>query len=388
MRKLICLLLFPVALHAQTPQDRVLQALQSNRLPMAMIDGQPSGPGWDFLVREARGARFTLIGEEHGVAETAQLASALFNAARSAGYSRFAVEMSPILAQDVEAAARRRGYQGAVDFLSAPGVFTFHNLREESQFLADVVKAGPANERVLWGFDREVFSSRYLIAKMEPNVPAGAREAFRRLEGATDPALVAAVRAAWPNPDRESDMILRTLEESMAINVAASSGNWAYTQRRTQWNRDNMVALLRAEQARKVPAKVMMKFGYNHMIRGANYVGAFDIGAMADEVAALTGDRAFHVLVLPSPGSTQAVLGAQGFQSTATDTFDEFRAGDNRLTRVLSNPNATGHEVIDLRALRELAQRGLEGWNADLIKTIYGYDAVVVWKGAHASSKL
>jgi hypothetical protein len=32
--------------------------------------------------------------------------------------------------------------------------------------------------------------------------------------------------------------------------------------------------------------EVMMKFGYNHMIRGANYVNAFDLGAMADEVAA------------------------------------------------------------------------------------------------------
>jgi hypothetical protein len=295
--------------------------------------------------------------------------------------------MSPIIAQDAEAASRRGGYRGVVEFLSAPGVFTFHNLREEAQFLADVVKAGPANERVLWGLDREVFSARYLVAKLEAKVPVGAREALRRLQGATDPALVAAVRAAWPNRDPESDIILRTLQESMAINVAARNGNWAYTERRTQWNRDNLVELLRAEQARTVPAKVMMKFGYNHMIRGANYVGAFDMGAMADEVAALSGDRAFHVLVLPSPGSTQAVLGAQGFESAATDTFDEFRAGDNRLTRVLSNPNATGHEVIDLRALRGLAQRGLEGWNADLIKTIYRYDAVVMWKGAHASSK-
>jgi hypothetical protein len=73
---------------------------------------------------------------------------------------------------------------------------------------------------------------------------------------------------------------------------------------------------------------------------------------------------AFHILVLPGPGSRQAVLGpGRSFVAVSSDEFDEFRTGHQRLTRVLSNANATGHEVIDLRALRSLAMRGLEGWN-------------------------
>jgi hypothetical protein len=36
--------------------------------------------------------------------------------------------------------------------------------------------------------------------------------------------------------------------------------------------------------------------------------------------------------------------------------------------------------------MRALAMRGLEGWNSDVVKTILGYDAAVIWKGAHASS--
>src|SRR5689334_14220562 len=86
----------------QAPQARLLEALQQNRLPLTLSDGRPAGPGWDLLVREAKNARFTLIGEEHGVAETAQLAAALFTALRPSGYSRFAVELSPPIAQDVE----------------------------------------------------------------------------------------------------------------------------------------------------------------------------------------------------------------------------------------------------------------------------------------------
>lgn len=378
-----------------SPQAALLQALQGNRLPLTMGDS-PKGSGWDWLVQEARDARFTLIGEEHGVRETAQLSAALFTALRESGYSRMAIELSPIIAQDIEAAARRNGLQGILDFFAAPDTWSPMYLREEAQFLAAVVSSAPRNARVLWGFDREIFSDRYLISRLEPRVPQRAKESFARLKEASTnawaqqqpfvfsqgPAVVSAVRAAWLNPDRDSDTILRTLEESMAINAVA--GAWASSDRRAQWMRNNLAALLREDGGRS--PKVMLKFGYNHMIRGANYVNIFDVGAMTDEVAAMSGGRAFHVLVLPGPGSRQAVLGpGRSFVSVSSDEFDEFRAGDQRLTRVLPNANATGHEVIDLRALRPLAMRGLEGWNPDVVRTIHGYDAAVIWKGAHAS---
>src|SRR6266516_248724 len=102
-----------------SPQARLLEALRRNRLPITMGDA-PAGRGWDWLVQEARDARFTLIGEEHGVAETAQLAAALFKALRGSGYSRMAIELSPIIAQDIEAAARRNGLQEILDFFAAP----------------------------------------------------------------------------------------------------------------------------------------------------------------------------------------------------------------------------------------------------------------------------
>src|SRR5678816_955755 len=99
---------------APGPEARLLEALQRNRLAITMGDG-PSGPGWDWLLQEARNARFTLIGEEHGVAETARFSAALFTALRESGYRRMAIELSPIIAQDVEAAARHRGLRGIMD---------------------------------------------------------------------------------------------------------------------------------------------------------------------------------------------------------------------------------------------------------------------------------
>jgi hypothetical protein len=392
------------------PEAALLEALRRNRLPLTMSEGGAAGRGWDWLVREARDARFTLIGEEHGVAETAQLSAALFAALRGSGYSRMGIELSPIIAQDIESAERRNGLQGILDLFAAPGTWSPMYLREEARFLADVVAAAPRTERVLWGFDREIFSDRYLISRLEARVPPSARQSFARLKEAStsswarrengaseppflfaqDPAVVSAVRAAWPDPDRDSDTILRTLEESLAINAVARTGTaWDSSQRRARWMRHNVAALLRAGRAGGSAPKVMLKAGYNHMIRGANYVNVFDVGAMADEVAALDGEgeRAFHILVLPGPGSRQAVMGpGRSFVAVSSDEFDEFKAGDQRLTRVLPNADATGHEVIDLRALRPLAMRGLESWNSDVVRTIHGYDAAVIWKGARASS--
>jgi hypothetical protein len=313
----------------------------------------PAGRGWDWLVQKARDARFTLIGEEHGVAETAQFSAALFNAIRGAGYSRVAIELSPIIAQDIEAAARRNGLHGILDFFASPDTWSPMYLREEAQFIASVIAAAPKTARVLWGFDREIFSDRYLISRLERRVPPHARESLTRLKEASrnswaqreknpgppflfiqDPAIVSAVRADWPNPDRESDMILRTLEESLAINAVARTGTpWDSSERRAQWMRNTLATRLREERGRGSPPKVMMKAGYNHMIRGANYVNIFDVGSMTDEVAALSGGRAFHVLVLPGPGSRQAVLGpGRNFVSVSSDEFDEFRTVDQRLT--------------------------------------------------------
>src|SRR5512132_4208700 len=144
-------------------------------------------------------------------------------------------------------------------------------LRQEAQFIASVISVAPRNERVLWGLDREIFSDRYLISRLEPRVPRRARESFTRLKEAStnagalqqknqgppflfsgqDPAIVSAVRAAWPNPDRDSDIILRTLEESLAINAVARTGTaWDSSDRRAQWMRNAFAERLREERGR------------------------------------------------------------------------------------------------------------------------------------------
>src|SRR3989442_12430900 len=97
----------PPPTQPQTSQQaRLLEALRGNRLPLTMSEG-PAGRGCDWLLQEARDARFTLVGRRHGGGETAQVAPGPFNALRGSGASRIALELSPATPQDVGASSRR-----------------------------------------------------------------------------------------------------------------------------------------------------------------------------------------------------------------------------------------------------------------------------------------
>jgi hypothetical protein len=159
-------------------------------------------------------------------------------------------------------------------------------------------------------------------------------------------------------------------------------------QRRVAFTRGNFAQRLRENTIRGKLPRVMLKFGYNHMIRGANFVNVFDLGSLPDEIAAMEGGRAFHILVLPGIGSRQATLGPNGWAVVSTDGFDEFKAGEKRLTRVLPRSDAAGHEVIDLRRIRPLVARGFEEINPDLVRAIHGYDAAVIWKEARPATPM
>jgi hypothetical protein len=152
-----------------------------------------------------------------------------------------------------------------------------------------------------------------------------------------------------------------TLEESLAIETGERTGGvWPFMERRTQWMRSNVAQRLREERAHGSPAKVMHRGGYNKMIRGANYFNMFDVGSMGMKLRHLAGVAPSTSCPAGSRFSSSRLGPGRSFVSVSSDEFDEFRAGDQRLTRVLSNADATGHEVIDLRALRPLAMRGLE----------------------------
>ena len=387
--------------------ERLTAAVRQGRLPLTRSGRDFSGAGWDLLVGEARAAQFTLLGEEHGVAEIPVLSAALFRAVQPVGYDRLAIEISPPLATAIDAEVRRGGVAGLKRFYADPSNQTaFYTLEPEAAFLAEVRAAVRGPAPALWGLDYEVGADRRLIADLRRAAPAAARPAVGRLEAASraswaeyettrnpgkifsfggDPELVAAVRAAWPKPDAPSRLLLDTLEETLRINRDQVAGRyWQANHRRAEFNRANFVRYWSAERAAGRSPKVLFKFGSNHMTRGRNFTNVYDVGSLAAEAAVLNGGRSFHMLVVPGAESTRAQFDPSAFRYKslpASDTPAEFGLGG------LARSAGEGSVVIDLRPLRPLVS-GVERAAPALARTIHAFDVAVILDRATASASL
>ena len=384
--------------------DRITQRAIENRHRLA-FDGQRfSGAAYDLLVQEGRAAQYFCIGEEHGIAENPKLAAQLFTELQ---YDKACVEISPPMAAELDRAARG-GMAGLRELFSDPGSqVAFFGMREEMEWLAAVRAARPARAQAIWGLDYEVGADRRLIQILKAKrKPAAAAAALAAVEAASseswaqwastrspqyifsfsgDPALVAAVRTAWPNADDEARWILETLEETLAINRHWIEGQgWQSNQRRAAFNRANLRRYWTAEGERD--PKVMFKFGASHMVRGLSHTQVLDIGTFVSERAELRGQKSFHVAVFPGPGSQHARFDPSSWTYSPADAGQYDSEG---MTSLMAAAYPDAFTLIDLRPLRSLVfgQRH-KALDADLVRTIHGFDALLMLTGATASANL
>jgi hypothetical protein len=384
--------------------DRITQRAGENRHRLAYDGSRFSGPAYDLLVEEGRAAQYFCIGEEHGIAENPKLAAQLFAELQ---YDKACVEISPPMAAELDRAAQG-GVDGLRNLFRDPGSqVAFFGMREEAEWLAAVRAARPGRAQVIWGLDYEVGGDRRLIQILKAKrKPAAAATAFAALEAASnqswaqyastrspqyifsfsgDPALVAAVREAWSGADDETSWILATLEETLTINRHWVQGQgWQSNQRRAQFNRANLRRYWAAEGGRN--PKVMFKFGSSHMVRGLTHTQVLDIGTHVSERAELRGEKSFHLFVLPGAGSQHAQFDPSDwtYRPTAAGTYT-----DEGMDPLLSAAHPDGFTLIDLRPLRPLVFGARhKALDADLVRIIHGFDALLILSGSTASANL
>jgi len=386
--------------------DRIAARAQENRHRLDFDGATFSGPAWDLMLSEGRQARFFCIGEEHGIAENPKLAAQLFHALTECGYRKACVEISPPLATDMDRAARG-GVEGLRAMFEDPrAAVAFFGMREEAEWIAAVRDAVGGREQAIWGLDYEVGGTGRMIerlrAKRKPRSAEGplqalydAAEQAAAHYGSTrnpqfifsfsgDPTLVRAVREAWPQPDADAAWMLETLEETLAINQLWVSGQgWASNQRRAAFNRANFRRYWEGEDDKP---KVMFKFGASHMVRGLSHTQVLDVGTQISELAESRGENSFHVAVLPGAGRQVAQFdpSAWTYRPSGAGTYE-----DQGMTPLTSSAYPEAFTLIDLRPIRPLAfGRRHKALDADLVRTIHGYDALLVMSGSTPSSNL
>ena len=203
---------------------------------------------------------------------------------------------------------------------------------------------------------------------------------------AGDPALVRAVRVAWPQPDARSAAILDTLEETFEINrLWTRKRGWESNERRGALLRNNVLRHWRAEKSAGRSPRVFMKYGASHVMRGRNSTETFDMGSLVHEIAAIEGGEAFGLLVLPGAGSEIAAFDPATFGYKPVKAQGSYAEG---LQPILGQAYPDAFTLFDTRPLRPLLGYSRKPADPDLMRMVHGFDAILVMSGSTPSANL
>jgi len=395
-----------------------VKVLRANSSQFTIANGRLTGTGANALTRATREHQFILVGEDHGIRELPEFVSALFAAARPAGYSHLAVEIGPITGRRLETMMRAPDAQQEVDaFLRKYTGFTlpFYFWKEEAQMLEGVVKSVPGKRGVVWGLDQEfILSPTYMFERLAAIAPsAAARDLATQLakESATadkamiktgnpgavwmvtsSDAKVARLEAAFSVKHApEAEEIIRELSTSRDIYRMFNSGtNYESNQKRDDLMKRHFLDAYNAAKAggEKMP-KAIIKLGANHVFRGPSTTDSYEMGSFIPEFAVTTGGRSFGILVVVAKGTWNAYRPFGSDESDKTQKYDPLTTSEYAvfdIKSVLDAAGTSGWTLIDLRPVRAMSAIGhLKGLNAKAHRLLTSFDAVVVVPEGHAS---
>ncbi len=388
-------------------QDTLLtRLLTEHRHPLTVADGRLAGGGGRLIVDGGLGARFFLLGEEHGVAELPGVARALLNELRPAGYNTFAIEVSPLQGMRLDSMARRRAAAASLDALQSTWMTAvpFYSLREERDLLAAAMSPlGALPPMRIWGLDYEVSADRFYLRELERLAPASGRAAVRAVReladsgfamlatqgnpsrlfawSAPDSVFVALRQAFGPNPPARARDIIDLLERTARINRLFLGGApYESNLQRTRLLRQHFASALATAEREGAQPRVFFKFGGAHTMRGLTDVHALDLGTAAAITAEARGEESFHVLVLGGPDSRTARMNIVRAQYEPTGTAEIQGSSYAWLRPAIPD---SGWVVFDMRAVRRTwLTRQRPPLTPIEDRIFHAFDAIVVLTGS------
>lgn len=322
-----------------------------------------------FLANEARSASFFLLGELHGENEIPALLRALWPEMWGNGYRHIAAEMSPWAANQLEFTPADR----------QPKLLTLWS-KQEALFVHSL----GASQPVLWGCDMDESQPHLLLRDLAATGPSS-------------PALMRMLDITKNGYKREMAPELLQLLPGLStirdqqINDASLLGNLRATLEidNDRLNPDTKLpAQLRRESLMKElfllhyeknissnpEAKVMLRFGRNHLHRGYDARGISTLGNFVAEFAFAQHKKAFNV----------AAFGAGGKASLAGESWDADERRDDLAFAYLASLARYPATLFDLRPLRDTLHRiPEENRSAVQRRLIYwadSYDAIICYK--------
>ncbi len=360
----ILLLLFIPCGYAQQSSD-------AGQVQVQVLENQYdlAGSGKVFLSDEAQRASFFLLGELHGENEIPSLLRELWPGMWRNGYRYIAAEMSPWSANQLEFAP--------VD--QQANVLTLWS-RQEAFF----VHSQAASQAVLWGCDMDEFQPQLLIrdlSRANPKNPILARMVDITKAGyqrKMAPELLELARQLTNIPDLPIDDVSLAQNVRATLEIETDRLN-PDTRLSAQLRRESLMKELFLLHYREhVPssskAKVMVRFGRNHLHRGYDARGISTLGNFLAEFAFAQQKTVFNV----------AAFGAGGRASFNGETWDADERNDDLAFAFLASLARYPATVFDLRPLRPILHRIPEEKRSPgeqrLIYWVDSYDAILCYK--------
>ena len=387
------------------PESAFDQALVAARQPLVLASSGLSGSGADTLREASQRARYVLLGEDHFTHEIPQFAADLCDVVQPDAY---AVEVGPYAARYVNSllkmAPASRIHSMEEHLRTYPESIAFLDSEEENDLAAHCVGSSNNAQAEFWGLDQEfIGSAGSLLAAMAATAPGTqAREAIVKAQAqeradevrarasgdflqlfvvaATDAQIGGLQRAVEADGNTQTRDLLHELIVSRNIYRLHSSDPGASYEERAELLKQHFLADYRPLEAAKPNARILFKFGDNHMGKGLNATHDLDLGDFIAEQAAAENVTSLHILVLGLRGMHYTLPGYG--KSMGQQAFDMAQDQDYRWMGTLSNqllPQSVGEhgQTLTLYDLRKLRYRALNlppQWE----KVIYSFDLLVV----------
>lgn len=386
-------------------KTRLIEALRSRAMPIALKNGRLQGAGADWIARESVNAQFVLIGEDHGMVEPPAVAAALLP--MQDGTSRqLVIEIGPHATTEVERALRARDDGLATLNSEYPTAIPFFNWREDGAMAAAAV-AGRRND-ALCGVDQEfILSGRQLFRTLATLAPNAASAALAETYAAHDDALYAQM-SARRDPDAalltrleagdfgalrkafagraDALALIADLETSAEIYRLQSSDPGRSNALRSALMKRNFMRCLRSPTNTGAPPRMLLRMGAFHVGRGRSPLGIFDLGNLASELAQSNGLTSLHLLVIAGGGEVNRWYPFAPEAAAKRAPYDAKAEldviGANSLLDAADDRGWTLIPLAPLRAdatLRRASGKAFE-------ELVYAYDAAIVIPQAQAAT--
>lgn len=396
-----------LVLSAAAARGSLVDQLAANRTDLS-VRSRLVGPGAEVLAKATEGAAFVFLGEDHGVSQVAELATALHAMLQPQGFDTLALEVGPYTARELNAVLRRPdAVQSHAAFLKDHPLSTaFYDTREEFEFLRAAAKASGNKLRII-GFDQELMGNgkALLEAVREQELPPQIATRVGELLTAEQDALADAKGAGRPDLlymmtaplqellDFQSALKQARLDSTPIDNLLASRAiyeefsrnGYASNVQRSLLMRQYFTAAGGAEPGRKV----LLKAGGEHAFKGLNPLRNRDLGNFVAELAEGLQQRSVHILMFAAAGQQLTFAGAG---KPMRPMPINVAAKDSPLPSVkpllqVAAKHPLTWSLFDLRPLRSNF-RSLGAVTPEMEKILYGFEFVIVVPKGAASHEI